>query len=253
MSRFREHKARLAALLGEADWKVRLEAEITDQASAKGALNPLLALLARPLVRWQAAYGLGLAVPLMAKDSMESARVVMRRFMWGLNEESGNLGWGIPEAMACILAESPPLSGEYGRIFLSYGYDTGKEDNFLDHAPLRRGVYWGMGRIAQKNPLAVLAALPSLCKALDDEDRPIRGMAAWALGELAPRTPDGSFVPGDWSRAASALEEAGRTESDQGLEERVELFDGQAIVEPRMDELYQRAKAAIAARLGKAD
>lgn len=248
MPRFREHKTRLAGLLGGADWKTRLETEITDAASARAALNPLLALLSRPEARWQAAHGLGLAVPLIAEDSLESARVVMRRLMWSLNEESGNLGWGVPEAMACILAGSPALSGEYARIFISYGYETGKDDNFLDHGPLRQGVYWGVGRIAQTAPLAALPALPHLISALADEDRPIRGMAVWALAELAAHTPEASSVPEDWREAASALDRARQAETDQALEDQIELFDGQAIVSPALKDLYRQAQAAVANR-----
>lgn len=247
MARFREQKTRLKTLLAESGWMRGLEGVITDPVSAREVLNPLLALLARPELRWQAAYGLGLAVPLLAEGSMENARVVMRRFMWSMNEESGNLGWGIPEAMACILANSPALAREYARIFFSYGYETGKDDNYIDYAPLRRGVYWGMGRIAQKDPAGAMTALPHLTAALGDDDRLVRVFAAWALACLAqgaerlPKKPEKET----WQEARHAL--AGAMEKEDALEERVELFDGRDIVRVSVRRIYRGAANAVTA------
>lgn len=259
MSRFREQKMRLKALLAENGWKQHIDAGITDPEAARDVLNPLLALLARPELRWQAAYGLGLAVPLMAEEAMENARVVMRRFMWSLNEESGNLGWGIPEAMACILANSPALAREYARIFFSYGYETGKDDNFLDYVPLRRGVFWGMGRIAQNDPETAYAALPHLTTALGDDDRLIRGLAAWAVARLAEGTKHPVMEqaaerhgatqmrerPGAeaWTDARRALDKA--VEQESAPEERIELFDGETIAGTPVRTLYRDASEAV--------
>jgi hypothetical protein len=39
----------------------------------------------------------------LADKDMESARVIMRRLMWSLNDESGGIGWGAPEAMGEIV------------------------------------------------------------------------------------------------------------------------------------------------------
>lgn len=216
MPRFRQEKARLADLCLSPDWQRRLEAEMCDAAAARAALNPLLGLLTRPECRYQAAHGLGLAAPLIAAESLEQARVLMRRLMWSLNEESGNLGWGAPEAMGCILAQSPVLAAEYARIFLSYGYETGGDDNFIDYAPLRRGVYWGVGRLARSNPEAAAPALPHLTAALGDEDRGVRGMAAFALARLAANAAPGADA-GGLARAREALRQALRLEKASGL------------------------------------
>lgn len=189
MARFRKQKTELLRLCASDDWKRALEALISTEETALEVVNPLLALLPRPEFVWRAAFGLGRAVAFMAKKNMESARVFMRRLMWSMNEESGNLGWGIPEAMGCILAESPALAAEYSRILISYGHDTGREDNFVDHAPLRRGVYWAIGRLAAANAAAASPALPHLVKALEDDDPGVQGMAAFALRQLAGHGP----------------------------------------------------------------
>lgn len=246
MPRFREEKTRLRELCLSSGWKAVLDTELAAASRARAAINPLLALLPRPECRWQAAYGLGLAVALIARENMEPARVFMRRLMWSLNEESGNLGWGVPEAMGCILAESPALAAEYARILISYGYETGKDDNFLDHPPLRAGVYWGVGRLAQKNPVAALPALPHLAAALGGEDNTVKGAATWAVARLAEAAPAPEFSPPGhdrWLAAYKALEDARRTAPDAVLT----LFDGDAVREFTLPELMAEAMQAIAA------
>lgn len=248
MSRFQEQKKLFTRLcLGE-NWLEALRAEICDAAYAKGAANAFLALLSRPETRWQAAYALGLCLSLMAADHMESARVFMRRLMWSLNEESGNLGWGIPEAMGCILAASPALADEYARIFISYGYETGKDDNFLDHGPLRRGVYWGIGRLAGANPARALPALPHLVRALSDSDGIICAHAAWALSQLAVSAPAlvGEVEKAAWTEAATALRRARQEREESGQADMpVEYLEGETIVEESLDRILARASAAV--------
>lgn len=244
MARFRDQKIELLRLCAGADWKQALEERISDEAAALEAVNPLLALLSRPQLVWQAAFGLGLAVAFMANKTMESARIFMRRLMWSMNEESGNLGWGIPEAMACILAESPALAREYGRILLSYGHDTGREDNFVEHAPLRRGVYWGIGRLAAADASLAKPALPHLIAALGDDDAGVRLMAAFALWQLAGNTPAAEKNQGEtarqWQTAAQALEQAAKA-GDTSME----IFDGRAIVSVTLSEMLDRAREAL--------
>lgn len=228
------------------DWQARLKEEIRDAAAAKSTANALLALLNRPEARWQAAYGLGVCLSLMAAESMESARVFMRRLMWSLNEESGNLGWGIPEAMGCILAASPALAGEYARIFISYGYETGKEDNFLDHGPLRRGVYWGIGHLAEADAKHALPALRHLVAALAEKDAPICAYAAWALSKLARnrQTKDcGDDAPA-WREAATALRREKEHRSAQSGT-MVEYLDGGSIVVKSLGEILENALGAV--------
>lgn len=252
MSRFRQEKARLAVLCAQAGWMQALEGALRSVAAARAALNPLLSLLNRPELRFQAAYGLGLAVPRMAQDNMESARVVMRRLMWSLNEESGNLGWGAPLAMGCILAGSTALAREYARIFISYGYETGTDDNFIDHAPLRREIYWGVGQLAGSNPAAALPALPHLAAALADADAGVRAMAAWALARLAEHAPAGAAAaPGReaWQPALEAVEAALAKEEAGPGGPAVTLFDGRALADHAPAALYAEARAALQARL----
>lgn len=78
----------------------------------------------------------------LAAKKMESARILMRRIMWNLNDESGGIGWGSPEAMGQILYKSPQLAMEFKSILFSYLDNRG---NFIEHDILQRGVLWGIG------------------------------------------------------------------------------------------------------------
>ena len=71
---------------------------------------------------------MGAVVEKLAWEDMEGARVIMRRLMWSLNEESGGIGWGAPEAMAEIMARHLELAREYSHMLISY---MDYEGNFL--------------------------------------------------------------------------------------------------------------------------
>ncbi len=184
MARFRQEKDRIARLLARGDWSGSTLVDILGSGTLQGIVAPLFSLLSRPEFRWQAAWCLGKVVCAIAKNNMEEARIILRRITWSLNEESGNLGWGMPESMGCILAECPPLAKEYGHILVSYIHDTGHEDNYIDYAPLRRGAYWAVARLAAADPLRVRASLPLLLAGLSDTDPPCRLFAAFACVTL---------------------------------------------------------------------
>ena len=79
--------------------------------------------------RWRAITATGVVVANLAEKDMESARVVMRRMIWNLNDESGGIGWGMPEAMGEVMARHEGLASEYVSILVSYAREDG---NFLE-------------------------------------------------------------------------------------------------------------------------
>jgi hypothetical protein len=167
----------LQGLLAEAPLAAVLEA--LAPVPARQAVNPLIGFLCdgRERVRWRAAALLGHVVADLARREPESARVVMRRLMWSLNDESGGIGWGAPEAMGAIMARSALMAREYARILVSY---VRPEGNFLEHPMLQRGVLWGLARLGQAREECLAgvggALVPFLCGA----DPVCRGLAAWA-------------------------------------------------------------------------
>jgi hypothetical protein len=124
---------------------------------------------------------MGAVVADLAANEMESARVVMRRFIWNLNDESGGIGWGSPEAMGEIMARHSGLAAEYAKIIVSYIQPHG---NFIEHELLQRGVLWGLGRLARARPRLVNEAAGFLRPYLESDDPTLRGLAAWTAGAI---------------------------------------------------------------------
>jgi hypothetical protein len=103
------------------------------------------------------------------------------RLMWNLNDESGGIGWGSPEAMGEITAVHGGLATEFANILISYIDPAG---NFLEHERLQRGSLWGVGRLAHARPELAKAAAPFLADFFDNPDPYLRGTAIWAAGAV---------------------------------------------------------------------
>jgi hypothetical protein len=153
-------------------------------------VNPLFSFLyhGEPLVRWHAVTALGAVTAALADRSMESARVVFRRLMWNLNDESGGIGWGSPEAMGEIMARHRAMREEYLPILLSY---LDPEGNYLEHEGLQQGVLWAAARVARVDPAPVLETAPLIRPFLKADNPALRAPAAWACGLIE----DGAAAP----------------------------------------------------------
>lgn len=188
MARMRDAKKRLMELLESPAWQESLPAIASGGFANIGALKSFLTR--EPELMHRAALAIGLAVEDVEREDPEAAKDVIRRFMWSMNEESGNIGWGVPDAFAECLAASQSLAETYYRILVSYIIDLGHDDNYCDNDQLRRSCYWGVGRLAETRPRLAGYARPWLLKGLADRDAVCRGLAAWALGKLRPTLMD---------------------------------------------------------------
>ncbi len=177
----RQLKRKILALLGSDNFDQSLS-ELC-QLPARQVINPLFSLLlsSDEQIRWRAITAMGAVVAKLAEKDMESARVIMRRLMWSLNDESGGIGWGAPEAMGEIIASHEGLAKEYASILISYVREDG---NFLEYGPLQRCAVWGIGRAAQVRPRLVQDAVPHLILFLKSPDATVRGLSAWTVGLL---------------------------------------------------------------------
>ena len=181
---FRRLKRELEPLLREVP-PGALRAAVT-RIPPERAVNPLISFFyhPHPMVRWRAVSAFGIVTANLAIERIEAARVVMRRLMWHLNDESGGIGWGAPEAMGESLARSPLLAAEYHRILVSYVRPDG---NFLEHPILQRGALWAVGRLAGAHPDLAADAAPALADFMVSSDAHHRGLAAWAAGLIGAR------------------------------------------------------------------
>lgn len=188
VAHFRDLKRTLRDLLAGDDWRGRLSE--LDGLPARRLPGPLFSLLLdrAEAVRWRAALAFGRAVARLADghspgEGLEPARVVLRQCLWRMNEESGGLGWGIPEALGETLARHERLAGEFHRVLASYvRQELRGEGNYLEHVPLRRAVFWALGRLAEVRPGLVRGEVRALTDGLGEEDAACRGLAARACG-----------------------------------------------------------------------
>lgn len=149
------------------------------------AISPLIGSLFHgdDRVRWHAVSALGVTTATLAETNPEAARTVVHRLMWSLNEESGSIGWGAPEALAEIMAVHEGFAGEFGHMLVAFMRPDGC---YLEHPSLQRGLMWGLGRLAAARPDLLKGGDASLHLPpyLDSEDPEVRGLAARALGLL---------------------------------------------------------------------
>lgn len=153
---------------------------------ARQVVNPLFSFLCSidEQAKWRAITAMGQVISSLAESDLESARVIMRRFIWQLNDESGGIGWGCPESMAEAMACNMNLAEEFGCLLMSYIQPQG---NYLEHPILQRGVLWGVGRLANSRPQVVRHAAGHLLAYMESADPNLRGLAAWAAGPIAGR------------------------------------------------------------------
>ncbi len=178
---YRQLKKQALALLRSDDLHAALESLC--KFPPRQIVNPLFGLLYHgdPLIRWRAVSAMGAVVSQMASKEMESARVMMRRFMWNLNDESGGIGWGSPESLGEIMAQDERLAREFGCILISYADPAG---NYLEHPTLQQGVLWAWGRLGRKRPDLLRPSACLLMPYLTSSDPYLQGLAAWAAAPL---------------------------------------------------------------------
>jgi hypothetical protein len=114
-------------------------------------INALFSFLCSPdkSIKNKAVIAMGEVVSRMAETNLESARTVMRRLIWSLNEESGWIGWGSAEAMGEIMARNDMLAREYHKMLISF---VTEGDNYLLYDKLREEVVRGLKRLSQVHP-----------------------------------------------------------------------------------------------------
>jgi len=157
---------------------------------ARDAIHALFSAICRDDLRWHAVSCMGDAVARLAETDLEAARVVMRRFLWSLNDESGGIGWGAPESMAEAMCRHAGLAEEYVHMLISYMREDGPEiwqdGNYIEHPALQRGLLWGVARLSGCRPGLLLdkGAGNDIPPYLRAEDAAVRGLAALAAGNL---------------------------------------------------------------------
>ncbi len=184
----RKHKKNILLLLEN-----KTLPDIINQLSAyreKDVVNPLFSALCstNERIKWHAVSCFGFVVSRIAEQDFESARIIMRRFLWSLNDESGGIGWGAPESLSEIMAQNDNLFHEYIHMLISYmrldGPEILQDGNYLELPALQQGLLWGIGRLlmCRSEEMLPKGITKDLERYLDSSDKIVQGLAAWCLG-----------------------------------------------------------------------
>jgi hypothetical protein len=115
--------------------------------------------------------------------SPRRAADTLRRFFWAMNDESGAVPYGVPEAIGAILVARPALQAEYLPILCSMVTHA----DMVQTGPIERGVYWALGRIGPPVAEVSATAVQGLAHAArNHEDPETRRVAAEALQRIQP-------------------------------------------------------------------
>ena len=110
----------------------------------------------------------------LAAENPESVRRFVTRLLWQLNDESGSIGRGSAQVIGEMAAHNMELVKNAVPVVVHYLEDYG----------MLPGVLYAIGRIGSVRPDITRDIELELAAFLEDESPTVRGMAAWALGEM---------------------------------------------------------------------
>lgn len=128
----------------------------------------------RNALSWRAMEAIGRTTGEMAKENPEDVRNLVGRLLWMIRDESGGIGWSVPETLGEIVKNNPKLCADIAPIIVS----------FHDEKMLTGGVLWAVGSIGAINDETVTYAGPVVRSFLKSPEPVLRGFAARASGAL---------------------------------------------------------------------
>ncbi|MBI4698575.1 MAG: HEAT repeat domain-containing protein [Nitrospirae bacterium] len=128
-------------------------------------------------ISWRAIEAIGLIAREMSKAEPDLVRNLVGRLLWMIRDESGGIGWSAPEMLGEIVRNNPVLCSDTATIIVS----------FHDENMLTAGVLRAIGRIGNIHKEFVEFAMPVVRSYLHDAAPLLRGLAAWALGEIGAK------------------------------------------------------------------
>ncbi len=131
--------------------------------------------------KWLAVQALGRLVEDRTLYPEPVVRDLARRFVWSLNDESGTVPYGIPEALGELLALRPELQADFLPILCALLI----EEEMAQEGPILEGAIWAVGRVG----LIAAQCCPELVPALkryasEHPDSRIRKAAQATLSAL---------------------------------------------------------------------
>lgn len=129
--------------------------------------------------KWRAVFAFGVA---MADGGLREKKInlYLQRFLWSMSDESGDVPYGIPEALGEILVNRPALREKYVPILVSYLV----HDELVQTGPILAGAIWALGRVGIVDDEERQRVLPGLRAALTSGDAEVAASALWTVDRL---------------------------------------------------------------------
>ena len=132
-------------------------------------------------LRWKAVRALGVVAGDREAIGETRIRELLRRFVWLLSDESGNVPFGVPEAFGEVLVARPEFQEEFLPLLCSLAYEPER----IQTGAIEQGVFWALGRVGQPVAACSPEAVEAVVRAAHEHPDPqTRSMAAWALSRF---------------------------------------------------------------------
>ena len=133
-----------------------------------------------PQIKWRAVRALGALAADPSLLTEQRLAEQLRRYFWFLNDESGAVPFGVPEAIGEILARRPSLQPAFLPLICSMTH----QEDVNQTGAIERGVIWAIGRLGADalRGGADIVQIRDLAAAHPDPET--RRVAAWTLSRL---------------------------------------------------------------------
>jgi hypothetical protein len=162
--------------VGNEDWGGLFQLARLEPAKTLRYLTSRLCSADEPL-KWKAVRALAAVAGDREVMSEDRIRGLLRRFVWLLSDESGNVPFGVPEAFGEVLVARPELQAEFLPLLCSLAYDPER----IQTGSIEQGVFWALGRVGQPAAACSPEAVEAVDRAAHQHPEPqTRSIAAWA-------------------------------------------------------------------------
>ncbi len=146
------------------------------KASPYKIINTLVSLSydKKSSISWRAIEAVGLFTGEKAKEDSEFVRNIVGRLLWMIRDESGGIGWSVPEMLGEIVKNNPMLCADIAPVIIS----------FYEELMLATGVLWAVGSMGTLDQETTEDSVPLIQQFLNSSEAVQRGYAARALGAL---------------------------------------------------------------------
>jgi len=165
----------------------KYDALVSLSASRKRILTILISLTydKKSVISWRAIEAIGVITGKYAKSDPELVRNTVGRLLWMIRDESGGIGWSVPETLGEIVRNNPELCADIAPVIAS----------FHEELMLEAGVMRALSRIGRLNDETAGYAMPIIRNALSSENPDVRGSAVMAFAAMSDDKWDERLAP----------------------------------------------------------